>query len=275
MERRDQENGVRELFRAGAASYDARQYEVPFRTFIADRQVLISRLVRDWALPPGTRVLDVACGPGRFLDDAASLGLAVVGIDGSPSMLQVARTHLGERAALVRGDAMVLPFASGSFDLVNCSGLIEYLPEPGPMLRELRRVVRPGGRVLVSSTNRLSPALLLQPVVETIRTAGVTRWLVRTLRLPFDDMALRARQFRLTFHTPRRLAELMADAGFSATELRYYHLQLLPHPLDRLFPRLATRLLSATDRLLSRGWTRQLAEGLLACGSSPETSGER
>jgi len=214
-------------------------------------------------------VLDVACGPGRFLLEATSLGLVPVGLDTSADMLRTARTRLGEGARLVRSDAAALPFESAAFDAVNCSGLIEYIPEPLPLLREILRVLKPGRRALVSSTNRLSPALALSPFADTARRSVLARRVVRALRLPFDEMSLRERRFRPTFHTPKGLAGLLSDAGFEPPELRYCHLQLIPHPLDRMAPAAATACVRLTDRLLSVRPLRILAEGLLAVARRP------
>ena len=260
----DQGRAVRELFGSDASAYDARQYEARFRTFIADRQKLVSNVFRDLALSPGARVLDVACGPGHFLVEAASLGAVPVGIDSSGDMLRTAGTRLGGGARLVLGDATALPFEACCFDAVNCSGLIEYIPDPTPLLKEIFRVLKPGRRALISSTNRLSPALVFEPLIDAARGSAVAGAVIRGLRLPFDDASLRKRHFRLMFHTPRRLISLLSGAGFERPELHYYHLQFLPHPFDRIAPSLATACVKLGDRFLSVRPLRVLAEGLLA-----------
>lgn len=270
----DHGRAVRELFSSDASAYDARHYGARYRTLIADRQEVVSRVFRDLSLPAGARVLDIACGPGHFLLEAASLGLMAVGIDSSSDMLRAAGTRLGQRARLVMGDAAALPFDPCAFDAVTCSGLIEYIREPQPLLQEILRVLKPGKQALVCSTNRLSPALVLGPFVEAARRSAIARGMIRALRLPFDDMSLRERRFRLTFHTPRRLASLLSNAGFQRPELHYYHLQLLPHPLDRIAPTAATACVTVTDRFLSVRPLRILAEGLLAVARRPgEKSG--
>ena len=260
----DQRRGVRELFSTDAHAYDSRQYGARYRTYIADRQKLVSQVFRDLSLPEGARVLDIACGPGYFLLEAVSQGLVAVGMDNSGSMLRTAGARVGKKAFLVLGDAVALPFPAGTFDAVNCSGLIEYLQEPLALLREIRRVLKPGGRALVSSTNRLSPALALSPLIDVVRNFEIARRVIRALRLPFDEMALRERRFRLTFHTPAKFAALLRQAGFENTEMHYYHLQLLPHPFDRIAPAAATACVTVTDRVLGVRGLRTFAEGLLA-----------
>ena len=264
MTQTDQESGVRELFGSGGEAYDARQYGARYRTCIADRQKLVSKVFRDLAQPTGARVLDVACGPGYFLVESISLGYRAVGMDNSPSMLQTSRAKVDDRAQLVMADAFSMPFKTGTFDVVNSSGLIEYLPQPIPFIREMRRVLKPGSHALISCTNRLSPALLLAPIIAAVRGSSTTARAVRALNLPFDEMALKRRRFRFTFHTPGHFVSMLSEAGFQHVKLHYYHLQLLPHPLDRIAPAAATGFVALTDRALSVPGMRVFAEGLLA-----------
>ncbi len=117
-----------------------------------DRFVRIDDLLRpdvDYARPPGggaaffdligevrgRRVLDLGCGTGTYREPLERRGARWVGLD------------LGGPAASVLGDAGRLPFAGGSFDGVLCSAVLEHLPEPETMLREIHRVLAPGGRV--------------------------------------------------------------------------------------------------------------------------------
>jgi ubiquinone/menaquinone biosynthesis C-methylase UbiE len=258
--------GVRDYFGSGADRYDARHYGSRYRTFIGDRQKLVASVLQGLGLPPAARVLDVACGPGHFLHAAVAAGLDAVGIDSSRDMLRTSKTRLGPDARLVTGDATVLPFDSASFDAVNTSGLIEYLPEPTPMLRELLRVLKPGGHAMVSSTNRISPALVLFPVTDVIKRSATLRRVIKAVRLPVDDVSLSPQHFRFNFHTPGHLRALLQGAGFANLEMHYCHLQLLPHPLDRIVPAATTACVNVTDRLLGVRPLRALAEGLLAVG---------
>ncbi len=110
------------------------------------------------SIEPKDRVLDVACGPGNFSRDfarAANDGL-VVGIDASAPMLDVAiRDTEAGNVAYLRGDASALPFRDGSFDAICCFAALYLIEEPLRALREIVRVLAPGGRVaLLTSCNR-------------------------------------------------------------------------------------------------------------------------
>ena len=97
---------------------------------------------------PTDRVLDVATGTGmvaQALHDR--YGCAVVGLDPSADMLRVARTREGVFEELVEGRAERLPFADGAFDHLTFTYLLRYVDDPAATMRELARVVKPGGRV--------------------------------------------------------------------------------------------------------------------------------
>ena len=100
------------------------------------------------------RVLDVATGTGLVAQALVRrYGCTVVGLDQSPEMLAAARARvardpaLATRVRLVTGEAERLPFADGEFDHLTFTYLLRYVDDPGSTLRELARVVRPGGRV--------------------------------------------------------------------------------------------------------------------------------
>jgi demethylmenaquinone methyltransferase / 2-methoxy-6-polyprenyl-1,4-benzoquinol methylase len=113
------------------------------------RRFLVSRLEAG----PDARVLDVATGTGAVaLEVVRQHGCAVVGIDRSPEMLAVARRRvaasgLKTRIELHEGRAEALPFPDESFDALTVTYLLRYVDDPAATLRELARVVRPGGTV--------------------------------------------------------------------------------------------------------------------------------
>jgi ubiquinone/menaquinone biosynthesis C-methylase UbiE len=99
----------------------------------------------------GRRILDAGCGSGPLFAALRDRGAIVTGIDKSARMLELARRRLGDDADLhVAELGRPLPFADGTFDDVTASLVLHYLQDWGPALAELRRVLKPGGRLIVS-----------------------------------------------------------------------------------------------------------------------------
>ena len=98
-------------------------------------------------------VLEVACGAGLGLGRLGSVARLVVGGDYSQELLSIAHRHYKRRVPLVRLDGAQLPFRDGSFDVVVLYEALYYLPSPQRFLAETVRLLRPGGSLVVCSTN--------------------------------------------------------------------------------------------------------------------------
>lgn len=135
-----------QLERSGPEAYE--RYLVP-RMFAP----WADRLVEHGAVRAGDRVLDVACGTGIVARRAAPVvgeDGAVVGLDLNETMLAVARATGSEVEPPIewrRGDAADLPFGDGTFDVVLCQQALQFVSEPEVVLREMKRVLVPDGRL--------------------------------------------------------------------------------------------------------------------------------
>ena len=111
------------------------------------RRRVLEQTIQRLALPPRARILDAGCGSGRNMVDLARYG-EVTGVELSEPSAEVARgRHVGE---VVEGSVMEMPFPPDSFDLALCLDVIEHLEDDRGALRELRRVLAPGGALLVT-----------------------------------------------------------------------------------------------------------------------------
>jgi demethylmenaquinone methyltransferase / 2-methoxy-6-polyprenyl-1,4-benzoquinol methylase len=132
------------LFAPLATTYDRYARLLSFAQDPRWRRYLVSRIEAQ----PEHRVLDVACGTGAVAEELRRrYRCEVVGVDQSSEMLAVARTRVDEEVELVEGRAEALPFEDASFDALTFTYLLRYVDDPGATLRELARVVRPGGRI--------------------------------------------------------------------------------------------------------------------------------
>src|SRR5215471_3784394 len=108
----------------------------------------------------GRRILDAGCGSGPLLAALRDRGAAVTGFDKSARMVELARRRLGDDARLhVAELGSPLPFPDDTFDDVTASLVLHYLEDWGPALAELRRVLKPGGRLIVSVDHPLAENL--------------------------------------------------------------------------------------------------------------------
>ncbi len=100
---------------------------------------------------PGERVLDLGCGAGWFTAALAGHGCAAIGVDIAERALERARETAPDADLRLLGDDGTLPVGHGEIDLVWCSEVIEHVPDAAGLLGEVRRVLRPGGRLLLTT----------------------------------------------------------------------------------------------------------------------------
>ena len=142
-------DAVRTMFDRIAPIYDAMN-----RVMTAGLDLRWRRLAASAAVRPGDRVLDAACGTGDLAVAALRAGAAsVTGVDFSPRMLERARRK-APAITWVEGDLLALPFADASFDAATIGFGIRNVSDLELGLRELRRVLRPGGRLAILEITR-------------------------------------------------------------------------------------------------------------------------
>ncbi len=130
---------VRSMFDRIAPRYDLVNRVMTFGMDVAWRR----RAVESLCLPPGSLVLDLACGTGDLCRELEKHGHRAVGLDLSMGMLAVARTE----APLVQADALALPLEDGSIDGITCGFALRNVVDLGKTFAEMRRVLRIKGRI--------------------------------------------------------------------------------------------------------------------------------
>lgn len=133
-----------------AEAYDrwAPAYESRMNPLQEIEEAALRRLLPDLS---GRHVLDIGCGTGRVSRIALERGASsVVGVDLSSSMLDEARARSGRSVEFLPGDVCALPFEASTFDVLTCALVLGHVERLGNALSEMNRVLRPGGRIVIS-----------------------------------------------------------------------------------------------------------------------------
>jgi ubiquinone/menaquinone biosynthesis C-methylase UbiE len=159
----------------------------------------------------GEAALDIACGTGvvaRLAGKRMTRG-RVAGLDLNRGMLAVARTLPSDGAPIewIEGSALDLPFRAASFDLVLCQLGLQFFPDQGLALREMRRVLSPSGRVALS---------VYSPIERTPGANAFVLALDRVLGLN----ASKIKRGEHSFNAPNELRELLIGAGFTKVDVQ-------------------------------------------------------
>ncbi|WBB63626.1 class I SAM-dependent methyltransferase [Streptomyces sp. WMMC500] len=204
----------------------------------------------------GRRILDAGCGSGPLSAALRDRGAVVTGIDASAGMLALAARRLGDGADLHLADLRDrLPFADGAFDDVVASLVLHYLEDWGPTLAEIRRVLRPGGRLIASVDHPFMAYTIREPRPDYFATTSYS-----------FDWSFGGQTAPMTFW--RKPLHAMTDA-FTAAGFRLSVLsEPQPDPAAReLFPEGFDDLATKTCFLFF------VVEALPASGSVPSGSG--
>jgi ubiquinone/menaquinone biosynthesis C-methylase UbiE len=149
---------------------------------------------------PGMQVLDVCSGPGMLAAGALQRGAEAIGLDFSVEAVELAR-RLVPNGRFQQGDAEALPFPEASFDAVLCGYGLMHVPKPAAAMREMLRVLRPGGRVALSVWDASGVGFTL--VYEAVRARGSM------------DVALPHGPDFFQFGSPERMRAALVEAGFA------------------------------------------------------------
>ena len=203
----------------------------------------------------GGNILDVGCGPGLTIDHFVNRGFQFYGVDISQEMIRQCQAAFASvpAAHFSVGRIEAMEFPGAMFDVVLSLGVVEYIEDDAAAVREMARVTRPGGSIIVSLPNRVSPYRVWDRTVYQ----GARR-VVRALagRGPLGPDVHRRE------YGERDYCALLGSHGLRVREVVYYNFKILAFPFDRLLPGVAVSLSRASERF-ARGWLRWIGTGLL------------
>jgi ubiquinone/menaquinone biosynthesis C-methylase UbiE len=186
-------------------------------------------------LRPGERVLDAACGTGivaRLARSRVGATGKVTGVDLNPGMLEVARRSSEQEApsiAWLKGDLEALPFTAGEFDVVLCQQGLQFAANKAAVLGELHRVLREGGRLILSVWRDLQHC----PYMVALTSA---------LRDHVSPDASQRMSAPCSLASADQLKELMRQGGFQHVQVR---IDVLPARISALEPFLVGQFLAS------------------------------
>lgn len=184
-------------------------------------------------------VLDLGCGAGPYVNSLHRLGYQVVGMDAANEMVALASgetAKLGGHGWALRGDALNLPFAENTFDSLLAVGLLEYLPDDEEFLTKIGKILKPGGRAVVTLRNE--------------------RCLERRLWRLYKKFGVDPDPVKYWYrnHNPADFEALLTKLGFKNIEHRYCHFYpftwpftYLLKPINALFANWMERKFNKTD----------------------------
>jgi ubiquinone/menaquinone biosynthesis C-methylase UbiE len=207
----------------------------------------------DYAGARGLEVLDVGCGQGIDLARYAMAGAIPTGVDLTPRHVELANAHLaalGLEGSAGTADGESLPHPDAAFDRVSSNGVLHHTPDMPAALREIHRVLRPGGRATVIVYNRDS----LHYWVHQVLTRGVLmgglireRNMAGVLSSGVEYSSIDARPL-VRVYSRRQLRRMMQEAGFADVEIRVRHFRASDTIPTRVLAKL-TPSLAAPARL--------------------------
>jgi ubiquinone/menaquinone biosynthesis C-methylase UbiE len=187
------------------------------------------------------RLLDIGCAAGGEITELRARNFRVVGIDISPQMLLFASRRFAKDAGVqfCRADADRLPFVEHSMDHVMCLGVFEFLPDHGKAVREIHRVMRPGGVAVFAIPSAISIYNVVDVVVEH-SIGPVWRGIKRLFRRDPATPAQGGNGIRRNLCVPWRYRALLRENGFELEQSAYSNFFI--YPLDRISDELNERV---------------------------------
>lgn len=222
MEKQNKSERVHSVFETISDKYDTMNSIISFNRHRAWRKDVMKRM----DVVKGAKALDVCTGTGDWalsLADAVGDDGEVIGLDFSENMLEVAKEKLGQEpfdhVSFIHGDAMELPFADNSFDYVTIGFGLRNVPDYEQVLREMHRVVKPGGMAVCLETSQ--PTLIGYRQLYYFYFRFIMPLFGKIFAKSYDEYAW-LHESAKEFPDKNELKQMFLQAGFKRVEVKGY-----------------------------------------------------
>lgn len=256
-----EDTAVQQYYEGEARQYDAEFYGTkkgyPTLQF---RHKYMLEMALALNLPPDAKILDVGCGPGEMVLDLCRQNWEVWGIDIADNMIKIAKEKHAtsgkpNRVHLSTGDIEALEFPDNQFDLVICSGVVEYLHGDEKWTAEMDRVLKTGGVLIINVTNKMALRKWTAPLLEPLKRSKAMFGLMNFVK---EKVLRRGRLHHFPFRprttTPWGFDKYLADHGYRKLDFRYFDFSLSVAPFDTLFSFITLPIRRGMERYSHRNW---------------------
>ena len=241
---------VKEYYEKEASVYNEEFYlkreEYPTLRY---RHNYILHMISEISLPDTAKILDVGCGPGEMIKDLAKHNWKIYGVDIAKEMVEIASERINPellnkgQVVIGEGDIENLQFEDDLFDVIICSGVIEYLKDDILWLKEISRVLKTNGYLIINITNKYSVRKWTTPFVEFIKSK---KNIYNALNLVKEKILHKGKlhyfPFRSRVHSPNGFDNYMYKNNFQKIKHHYFDFAIFPAPFDTLLSFFTTPL---------------------------------
>jgi ubiquinone/menaquinone biosynthesis C-methylase UbiE len=254
------DQNVKEYYEKEANSYNKEFYVDKGKySTLRYRHDYILDMVSDLDLKNDAKILDVGCGPGEMIRDLMKFDRELFGIDIAAEMVNIAiakTKSAGTKPDAVHiavGDIEKLDFENNYFDLIICSGIIEYLKDDKGWLSEINRTLKKDGYLIINITNKYAVRRWTSSIIERIKSNHIIFKMMNNLKEKvLKKGKLHYFPFKPRTHSPKGFDQFMHQKGFQKIRHNYFDFAFLPAPIDTLFSFMTTPLRKYMEKFSQR-----------------------
>ena len=206
------------------------------------RQKKIEELVKKFFKSSSCKILNLGCGPGLLEENLSSFGFFGIGLDSSPAMINLAKKRSLEKSFSKKwqffvGDCENTKLNSGEFDCVIASGLIEYMPNDEKLLKEVKRLLKDDGILILNITNLFGWSTCLNRISHYLKKSSKIVNIANFVKKKYfkEKVTVNKLNFFPRKHFPALFIRRANKNGFQLLFSEYQGFTVLPSPLDLIF----------------------------------------